>query len=149
MDAQSTVSDTAAVIALVQSLARLELEGDAPEAGVGAEILAENRFLAARDGLDAELIDPIDPKLVPARALLDATLARCRPHAGSLGCVSELDQVRRLAAANGSDRQRARARVAGLVELVRTLSEVFAVPSERHGTTVRPQFIRANQGPRA
>ena len=130
-DAQSTVADSAALIALVQSLARVELEGESPATDVGAEVLAENRFLAARDGLQARLIDPIERQLVPAPALLDALLARCGEHARAPGCSFELDHVRRLAAANGSDRQRARARVAGLVELVRALSELFAVPSER------------------
>jgi glutamate---cysteine ligase / carboxylate-amine ligase len=34
MDAQSTVSDSAAVIAFVQSLARLELESGSPDTGI-------------------------------------------------------------------------------------------------------------------
>jgi glutamate---cysteine ligase / carboxylate-amine ligase len=131
MDAQSTVADSAALIALVQSLARLELESESPESEIGAEVLAENRFLAARDGLQVRLIDPIESRLVPAGALLDAMLARCRAHARALGCSFELDQVRRLAAGNGSDRQRARALVAGLLELVQTLSQLFSVPSGR------------------
>lgn len=129
MDVQSTVADTAASIALVQSLAWLEIEGDSPETGVGAEVLAENRFLAARDGLHARLIDPVGHQLVPVRALLDALLARCRAPARALGCSDELDEAAGLAAAGGADRQRAVARQSGLVELVRTLSDLFAVPS--------------------
>src|SRR6478609_1778630 len=56
MDAQTDVDATAALVALVQSLARLELEeGYAPEALVDAEeVLEENRFLAARDGIEAD-----------------------------------------------------------------------------------------------
>lgn len=51
MDAQSRVGETATLVALVQSTARLELEeGYASErASALDEILAENRFLAARD----------------------------------------------------------------------------------------------------
>jgi carboxylate-amine ligase len=131
MDAQTTAADTAALIALVHSLARLALESESPENGVGPEVLAENRFLAARDGLDARLIDPFERQLVPARAQLDALLARCRAHARALGCAFELDQVRRLAAANGVDRQRAWVRVGGLIEMVQTLSELFSVPAGR------------------
>src|ERR1700730_10056373 len=58
MDAQSRIVETAALVALVQSIARLELEeGYASEDIICAdEVLAENRFLAARDGVDAHLI---------------------------------------------------------------------------------------------
>jgi carboxylate-amine ligase len=57
MDAQSTLGATAALVALVQSLVRLELvDGHADAALVHApEVLDENRFLAARDGVDADL----------------------------------------------------------------------------------------------
>src|SRR5262249_3846506 len=56
MDAQTTVADVGAVAALVHSLARLELERtDAPETPL--EVIRENRFLAARDGMEAWLID--------------------------------------------------------------------------------------------
>ena len=70
MDAQSTVAESAALIALVQSLARLELTTDPPGPHIGAEVLAENRFLAARDGLDARLIDPVKRRLVPVREIV-------------------------------------------------------------------------------
>jgi carboxylate-amine ligase len=64
MDAQSTVGDVAALVALIQSLARLELEGDSAAPTPGAEALAENRFLAARDGMNARLIDPNARRLI-------------------------------------------------------------------------------------
>ena len=130
MDAQITVADTAALIALVQSLARLELEEESVDSGAGPEVLAENRFLAARDGLDAQLIDPEKRVLVPVRALLDALLATCRANADAVGLV-ELDRVGRLAAANGAERQRLWARQDGLVQLVSTLTQRFAAPSAR------------------
>ena len=125
MDAQSTVADSAPLIALVQSFARLVLEGESPNSGISAEVLAENRFLAARDGLDARLIDPVKRRLVPVRTSAKTLVRRCRPHAAALGCGAELDQIARLAAANGADRQRARAEQSGLVDLVATLSECF------------------------
>ena len=53
MDAQSTVAEVEPVAALIQSLARLELEGPPSRANPEPEVLAENRFLAARDGMDA------------------------------------------------------------------------------------------------
>jgi glutamate---cysteine ligase / carboxylate-amine ligase len=126
MDAQSTLADSAPLIALVQSLARLILEGGYRETPLDEEVLAENRFLAARDGCEALLIDPYQRRLVPAIGLIDDLVARCRPHAAALGCAAELDQVTRLARANGADRQRALAAEAGLNGLICALADCFA-----------------------
>ena len=106
MDAQSSVEDTVALVALVQSLARLALEEPPAARETIPEVLAENRFIAARDGMDARLIDTPHRGLVPVCDLVQATLARCRPHASALGCAVELEGVARLALANGADRQR-------------------------------------------
>ena len=99
MDAQTEVGATAALCALVQAVARLELEeGHAPGRLVAAgELLAENRFLAARDGIEADLLDPEAELRRPARALLRALLDAARPHADDLGCRAELETVARLA----------------------------------------------------
>jgi carboxylate-amine ligase len=128
MDAQTEVADTAALVALVQSVARLELEeGFVVEELVGApEVLAENRFLALRDGMDAQLIDPVAERLVPARELLERLLDAARPHADELGCRDELEGAARLAAAPGATRQRTLAeRSRNLPEVVRGLAEAF------------------------
>ncbi len=129
MDAQTSIADTAALVALVHSLARLELEGVAVGRPAGPEVLAENRFLAARDGLDARLIDPMKRELVPARPLLESLLARCRAHADAVSSV-ELDRVARLAQSNGAERQRLWARRDGLAELMSILTQRFARPRD-------------------
>ena len=130
MDAQSTLAEVTPLVALVQSLSRLELEGESPEPVPSPEILAENRFLAARDGMAARLIEPASGRLIPVRATLDSMLDRCRPHALALGCASELEQVRRLATSNGADRQRTRAATAdGLDHLVADLADLFLSPN--------------------
>ena len=126
MDSQSTVADSTPLIALVQSLARLILEGGYCETPLDPEVLAENRFLAARDGSAALLIDPEQRRLVPAIGLIEDLVARCRPHAAALGCETELDQVIRLARASGAARQRALAQEAGLDALISALSDCFA-----------------------
>jgi carboxylate-amine ligase len=126
MDAQSAVEDTAALVALVQSLARLILEDEGTGSGIEPEVLAENRFLAARDGLRARLIDPTGRRLVPVGVQLDATLERCRPHAAALGCLTEFDRLALLAAGNGADRQRAVADGEDLQALVSVLSAQFS-----------------------
>jgi glutamate---cysteine ligase / carboxylate-amine ligase len=99
MDAQTDVAATGALCALVQAVARLEIEeGHATERLVAAEeLLAENRFLAARDGIEADLLDLAAELRRPARAQLRALLDAARPHADALGCRAELETVARLA----------------------------------------------------
>lgn len=126
MDAPSAVEDVAPLVALIHSLARLELERESLPPVPGAEVLAENRFLAARDGMDARLIDATARRLVPVRELLDGLVSQCRPHAEALGCAGALDRVHGLATANGADRQRALAAGnGGLDHLVAALADRF------------------------
>ena len=79
LDAQTTASETAALAALVQCIARLEVEeGYVPAALVGGqEALEENRFIAARDGMDARLIDPVGRAPDPGQG--DCSTACWRP----------------------------------------------------------------------
>src|SRR5258708_36022181 len=109
MDAQSRVADTAALVALVQSIARLELEeGYVADHIVRAEeVLAENRFIAARDGVRARLIDTTEESLRPITELLAQLLEAARPHAEALGSAAELELVPALAASPGAARPRA------------------------------------------
>jgi carboxylate-amine ligase len=125
MDAQTSVADSAPLIALVQCLARLALEDAVPWSDIGDEVLAENRFLAARDGVDARLIDPATLGLVEVRALVDALLALCRPHAARLGCVRELEDVSRLTVANGARAQRSGSVHGEAADVVTMLRERF------------------------
>ena len=125
MDAQCTIAESAALVALVKALARLELERERDEDPIAPEVLAENRFLAARDGLDSHLIDPVRRRLVPTRALIGSLLARCRARADAAGQI-ELDGVDRLVLANGAARQRRWARKYGLAALPSTLTQRYA-----------------------
>jgi carboxylate-amine ligase len=125
MDAQTRVADSAGLIALVQAMARMVLEGDPPTREVGPEILAENRFLAARDGLHAQLIDPLDRRLVPIRGSIEALVERCRSYCDAVATV-ELERVNRLLVANGADRQRKWVREHGMLALPSALARRFA-----------------------
>ncbi len=128
MDAQSYVADTAALVALVRSIARLELEQGyvADHIMRAEEVLAENRFLAARDGVGARLIDTTDESLRPVSEILAQLLVAAQPHAQALGCAEELAWVRALAANPGATRQRRfTADEAGLVRLMGTLAAAF------------------------
>jgi carboxylate-amine ligase len=129
MDAQTRVEQTAAIVALVQSLAHLEIEeGFSSDKLIrGAEVLDENRFLAARDGMDAELIDADHEQRVPAQRHLEQVLAACAPHAEVLGCTDQLALCEELADQTGAERQIELARgPARLPGLVATLADDFA-----------------------
>lgn len=124
-DAASTLREAAALVALVQSLARLELEGSPLDHRTGPEVLAENRFLAARDGVDARLIDPTLRRLVPLRTTVERLVDDCYPHATQLGCAAALEDLPRLLRANGADRQRAAAARHGLGSVAPALADHF------------------------
>ena len=119
MDAQTRVADTAAIAALVQCLVRLEAERE-PGVADPPEVLDENRFLAARDGMEARLVEPAAWRRRPVRDRLAELLDACAPHARELGCAGALAEVEELAAAPGAARQRELAGAAddleGLVE---------------------------------
>lgn len=128
LDAQSTVAETTALAALVQTVARLEVtEGYVPEQLVRTqEALDENRFIAARDGMDGKMIDPCGECRVPARDQLADLLEAVAPHAAELGCEAELEPVTAMARRTGARRQLDIARQGdGLRGLVEHLAESF------------------------
>jgi carboxylate-amine ligase len=126
MDAQITASETAALAALVQSIARLELEEGYHADLQAPEVLAENRFLAARDGMGARLIDQAAERRVPAPELLARLLDAARPHAADLGCEHILEMLVMLGEEPGAKRQRRVAKEVGsLSGLVELLSNAF------------------------
>jgi carboxylate-amine ligase len=124
-DAQATVEDAAAVTAVIQALtAHLADRFDAGEPLTTADTwrLEENRWSAARDGMEAELADLETGERTPARDCLDALITDLTPAAERLGCASELQDARRLARANGAARQRA---AGGPHEAARWLADVY------------------------
>jgi glutamate---cysteine ligase / carboxylate-amine ligase len=128
MDAQTTVEDSVGLVALVQSLVHMEATADA-DARVphdSPELLAENRFLAARDGMQAHFLDPDLEGPLSAHEVLARTLEACRPHADELACREELERVQELSLRPAAERQRERAREAGgLGGLVEALAASF------------------------
>ena len=127
MDAQTTVADSAALTALVQCLVRLEAtEGSGADPAIDLpEVLAENRFLAARDGVDASLIDARRGLRSRVPDVLESVLSMCAPHGEELGCTEELQWTRNLAATPRPVRQLDLARgpnkLRGLVEALSAL----------------------------
>jgi len=109
MDSQTRLEHTLGLAALVQAMAK-EL-GDHFEAGKELshypfEMLDENKWLAARHGLDGELVDLPSRDRVSTKALAQRLVDRLRGHAEDLGSGSELAAVEDLIEnGNGGSRQ--------------------------------------------
>src|SRR5580704_17721389 len=109
MDSQTHVEHTLGIAAMVQGLVRELCEHF--EAGKSLsrypfEMLDENKWLAARHGLEGDLVDLPSWERVPARELARRLLDRMREHAQDLGSVAELEAVEDLLErGNGAARQ--------------------------------------------
>ena len=109
MDSQTHVEHSLGLAALVQALAReLAEHFDSGEnlSRYPYEMLDENKWLAARHGLDGELVDLPSSDRVATRTLARRLLDRMREHCADLGSLSELEAVEDLLArGNGAARQ--------------------------------------------
>jgi carboxylate-amine ligase len=121
LDVQTSLADTAGLVALAHCLAR-----DAAEAPPGpdppAEVLEEGAFRAARFGVGAELPDA-EGRLRPVADLLADALERARGYAHELECRHELDALPALLEHGGdAGRQRSVCEIAGMDSLLRELT---------------------------
>ena len=135
-DAVTRGEDAVALAAYCQSLVKLYSERYA----VGAEIpsyhrilTTENKWLAARYGLEAPVMDLVTGRRnrVPVAQLVRRTLRELEPHARELGCERELEGIGEIVAkGNGSDRQR---RIwsakRDIVEVVREIANATEPPA--------------------
>jgi carboxylate-amine ligase len=110
MDAQTRVEHTLALAALIQAMVKELAEHFDDGKRLGRypyEMLDENKWLAARHGMEGELVDLPERRLVPAKDLARRLLDRLREHAQDLGSAAELEGiVDILAHGNGAQRQR-------------------------------------------
>jgi len=112
MDAVSRVEDAVALAAYIQAL--VKYYSDRFDAGQEVPsyhrmLVTENRWLAARYGLEAPVMDLATGRRnrVPVAQLVRRALREIRPHARELGSDRELDGIEEiLARGNGADRQR-------------------------------------------
>jgi carboxylate-amine ligase len=109
MDSQTQIEHSLGLTALVQALVR-ELS-DHFESGQELstypfEMLDENKWLAARHGLEGELVDLPSSDRVATRALARRLIDRMREYCQDLGSEHELEAVEDLLArGNGAARQ--------------------------------------------
>jgi carboxylate-amine ligase len=109
MDSQTRVEHTLAIAALIQAMVKeLAEHFDAGRAlsRYPYEMLDENKWLAARHGLDGQLVDLPKTDRVPAVDLARRVMDRLRPHAEELGSATELDELDDIIEnGNGASRQ--------------------------------------------
>jgi glutamate---cysteine ligase / carboxylate-amine ligase len=123
LDAQASLEDTGALVALTHCLARHAAEAD-PEIDPPPEVLEEGMFRAARFGVRAQLPDA-DGRLGPVAELLDAALGHAGAHADELHCADALDRLPELLRrGGGAGRQRAMHEIGGMGALLRELTEL-------------------------
>jgi len=110
MDSQTRVEQTLALAALVQAMVKElceHFESGEELSRYPYEMLDENKWLAARHGLDAQLVDLPEQKRVPVPELTKRVMERLRPHAEELGSEEDfycLEDI--LDMGNGALRQR-------------------------------------------
>jgi glutamate---cysteine ligase / carboxylate-amine ligase len=111
MDAVTRVEDTVALAAYVQALVKYyseRYEADGELASYHRILTTENKWLAARYGLEAPVMDLWTGRRnrVPVAQLIRRTLREIEPHARELGSERELEGIRTiLSTGNGADRQ--------------------------------------------
>jgi carboxylate-amine ligase len=108
-DSQTRVEHTLALAALVQAMVRELCERFDERSALGDypwQMLDENKWLAARHGLDGELVDLPSSERVATKALARRLLERLREHAEDLGSTAELEGIADLLErGNGAARQ--------------------------------------------
>jgi len=108
-DAQTRVEHTLGLAALIQAMVKeLAEHFDAGEqlSPYPWQMLDENKWLAARHGLDGALVDLPTAEKVPTKSLAQRLLDRLRPHAEDLGSAGDLAGIEDLLErGTGADRQ--------------------------------------------
>jgi carboxylate-amine ligase len=109
MDSQTHIEHSLGLAALVQALVRElseHFESGQELSAYPFEMLDENKWLAARHGLEGELVDLPSSDRVSTRALARRLIDRTREHCQDLGSASELEAVEDLLTrGNGASRQ--------------------------------------------
>jgi glutamate---cysteine ligase / carboxylate-amine ligase len=108
-DSQTRIEHTVALTALIQAMVHELAEHFESGARLGEypwQMLDENKWLAARHGLEGEIVDLPTNERVTTKALTKRLLERLGPHAEQLGADDALDGIRDLLErGNGATRQ--------------------------------------------
>ena len=131
-DSQTRIEHTLGLAALIQAMVK-ELcehyEQGVPLSDYPWQMLDENKWLAARHGLDASLVDLPGSGRVSARDLAQRLLDRLRPHAEELGSADALEGIEDLLA-NGTGSQRQLKVYEANHDLREVMKEIVAATAE-------------------
>jgi glutamate---cysteine ligase / carboxylate-amine ligase len=119
MDAQASLDDVAALVALVHALARHSAEQTAPPK-VAPDAVAWSSFRAARDGLESEIL--CGERIVPLREAARETLEQVRPLADD--AIEGVERI--LREGGGADRRRRAAARGGAAAMLGELLDETA-----------------------
>jgi glutamate---cysteine ligase / carboxylate-amine ligase len=116
-----TIDEAVTIAGLSRALARTcydQAIRDEPAPDVRPELLRAAKWRAARYGIEAELIDVVDERAIPAQELIEKLLATLRPALETHGEWDEINTLTHdtLARGNGAARQRAAFAHAGHLE---------------------------------
>jgi carboxylate-amine ligase len=110
MDGQTHVEHTLGLAALIQAMVKElseHFEAGKRLADFPYEMLDENKWLAARHGLEGDLVDLPERRTVPAKELARRLYDRLKEHAQDLGGADALEGIRDLIEhGDGAHRQR-------------------------------------------
>ena len=128
LDAQSSLHDTEALVALTHCLARAAADRE-PVGNLPTELVEEGMFRATRFGVRAQLPDGRGD-LHEFEKVLESALAQAQPYAKELQCEQAVARIPALVAAGGgSGRQRAVCELSGFDSLLRDLIKTTAQTS--------------------
>jgi glutamate---cysteine ligase / carboxylate-amine ligase len=109
MDSQTRVEHTLALAALTQAMVKElaeHFQAGKKLSRYPYEMLDENKWLAARHGLEGSLVDLPETSRVPVPELTRRLIERLRPHAEELGSIDDFDCLEDLLEnGNGASRQ--------------------------------------------
>ncbi|MEZ5352197.1 MAG: YbdK family carboxylate-amine ligase [Bryobacteraceae bacterium] len=126
-DMPGTLEDALGIVALIQSLVRAldeQVEEGTYQLEYHPMMVRQNKWRAARYGLEAQLVNPSTHEALAARDVVLELTELVRPQAEHLGCLEYLEHARTMAAGpTGADRQLALLQETGdRAEVVRRLT---------------------------
>jgi carboxylate-amine ligase len=93
LDSQTSLKYTSYLTALTRCLVAQVLEEVGPHKPYNPHLTIENKWRAARHGMDAAFYDAEEDATVPARDLARTLVERLEPHAQDLDCESDLEGI--------------------------------------------------------
>ena len=107
LDSQTSFEAAISLTALTQCLVAQALLEEGPLLPYNREIAQENKWRAARHGMDAVFYEPVSKESIPARDLARSLVENLRPYSQDLGCEDELLGILDIVeGGTGSQRQR-------------------------------------------